>query len=142
MCIRMWLNNHNNRGNIWAVKKQRPKNLNLFTIRFPIPAIASILHRMSGFFLFILIPFILWGLHLSLDSQESFDSLHQVFVTPGIKFLIWVGLSAFIYHFIAGIRHLLMDIGIGEELKSGKLSAVITILMAAILIILTGIWLW
>ena len=124
------------------MKKQRPKNLNLFTIRFPIPAIASILHRISGFILFILIPFILWGLHLSLDSQESFDNLHQVFVTPWVKFLIWASLSAFIYHFIAGIRHLLMDIGIGEELKSGKLSAILTIIIAAILIILTGIWLW
>jgi len=124
------------------VKNPRPKNLNLFTIRFPIPAIASILHRMSGFILFILIPFILWGLYLSLASQQSFDDLHQVFTLPWVKFVIWVSLSAFIYHFVAGIRHLLMDIGVGEELKSGKLSAIFTIIIAAILIILTGVWLW
>lgn len=124
------------------MKKQRPKNLNLFTIRFPIPAIASILHRLSGFFLFILIPFMLWVLHLSLASQQSFDDLHQVFTSPGIKFIIWLSLSAFIYHFIAGIRHLFMDIGIGEELKSGKFSAALTIMLSAIIIILTGVWLW
>jgi succinate dehydrogenase / fumarate reductase cytochrome b subunit len=124
------------------VKNPRPKNLNLFTIRFPIPAIASILHRISGFILFLFIPFILWGLHLSLASQESFDNLRQVFTSPGIKFVIWVSLSAFIYHFIAGIRHLLMDINIGEELKSGKFSASLTIALSAILIILTGVWLW
>ena len=124
------------------MKKQRPKILNLFTIRFPIPAIASILHRISGFILFLAIPFILWGLHLSLDSQQGFDDLHQAFMTPWVKFVIWALLSAFIYHFIAGIRHLLMDMGIGEELKSGKLSAIFTIVIAAILIILTGIWLW
>jgi len=124
------------------VKKQRPKNLNLFTIRFPIPAIASILHRLSGFILFLAIPFILWGLHVSLDSQQGFDDLHQIFMTPWVKFVIWVLLSAFIYHFIAGIRHLLMDMGMGEELKSGKFSAIFTIVLATILIILTGIWLW
>lgn len=123
-------------------KQQRPKNLNLFTIRFPIPAIASILHRISGFILFIMIPFILWALNLSLDSEQSFDNLHQLFTTPWIKFVVWVSLSAFLYHFIAGIRHLLMDIGIGEELKSGRLSAILTITIAVILTILTGIWLW
>jgi len=124
------------------VQKQRPKNLNLFTIRFPIPAIASILHRLSGFLLFLIIPLILWGLYLSLDSQQSFDDLRELFTTPWSKFLIWVSLSAFVYHFIAGIRHLLMDIGIGESLKIGKLSAILTIALAAIAIILIGVWLW
>ncbi len=124
------------------MQKQRPKNLNLFTIRFPIPAIASILHRLSGFLLFLIIPLILWGLYLSLDSQQSFDDLRELFTTPWSKFLIWVSLSAFVYHFIAGIRHLLMDIGIGESLKIGKLSAILTIALAAIAIILIGVWLW
>ena len=124
------------------MKKQRPKNLNLFTIRFPIPAIASILHRISGLVVFLFIPFILWGLYSSLASQQSFDHLHEIFTTPWIKFVVWCVLSAFLYHFVAGIRHLLMDIGIGEELKSGKLSAIVTILIAAVLIILTGVWLW
>lgn len=124
------------------MKKQRPKNLNLFTIHFPIPAIASILHRISGFVLFILIPFILWGLYLSLVSEESFDMLHQAFLTPWVKCVIWVSLSAFLYHFVAGIRHLLMDIGIGETRNSGRLSAILTIVIAAILILLAGVWLW
>jgi succinate dehydrogenase / fumarate reductase cytochrome b subunit len=124
------------------VKKQRPKNLNLFTIRFPIPAIASILHRASGFILFFTIPFLLWALYSSLASPESFDELHQTLATPWLKFIIWCCLSAFLYHFVAGIRHLLMDIGIGEELKSGKFSAILTIAIAAVLIILAGIWLW
>lgn len=124
------------------MKKQRPKNLNLFTIRFPIPAIASILHRISGLILFILIPFILRALYLSLDSQQSFDDLHQVFTAPWLKFVIWVSLSALVYHFIAGIRHLLMDVGVGEGLKSGKFSAILTISISVILTIFIGIWLW
>lgn len=124
------------------MKDQRPKNLNLLTIQFPIPAIVSILHRISGVILFLLIPLFLWGLHLSLASQTSFDQLTMLFVKPWIKFLIWCSLAAFIYHFIAGIRHLLMDIHIGEELKSGRVTAISTMVISVILIILAGIWLW
>ncbi|EKD73712.1 MAG: hypothetical protein ACD_45C00215G0003 [uncultured bacterium] len=124
------------------MNNQRPKNLNLFTIRQPLPAIVSILHRISGLILFLLLPFLLWGFNLSVSSQQSFDDLQQVLAIPWIKFIIWCCLSAFIYHLMAGIRHLLMDIGIGEELKSGRLSAALTILITLLLIILTGIWLW
>lgn len=124
------------------MKQQRPRNLNLFTIRFPIPAIVSILHRISGVILFLLIPFIIWGLNLSLSSGQDYDDLHQFLTTPIMKFIIWGSLSAFIYHLVAGIRHILMDMGIGEELKSGRLSSQITIIISVILIILAGIWLW
>lgn len=124
------------------MKHKRPVNLNLFTIQFPIPAIVSILHRISGVILFLLIPFIIWGLGLSLVSQQDFDDLHQFMTAPFMKFIIWLFLSAFIYHFVAGIRHLFMDAGIGEELKSGKLSAKITIIISLVLIVLAGIWLW
>lgn len=124
------------------MKTQRPKNLNLFTIRFPMPAIVSILHRISGFILALVIPFILWGLYLSLNSQESFDTVHQFFVTPWVKFFLWCFLSAFLFHFVAGIRHLLMDAHVGDELKSGRLGSIITFIVSAILIVLLGIWLW
>lgn len=124
------------------MKNQRPVNLNLFTIRFPIPAIASILHRISGILLFLAIPLMLWGLQLSLASQSDFDSLHDLFTTPLAKLMIWGLLSAFFYHFIAGIRHLLMDINVGVELKSGRMTAFITIILAIALSVLTGVWLW
>ena len=122
--------------------KNRPKNLNLLTIHFPIPAIASILHRISGLILFLFIPLMLWALSFSLSSSQDFDTLAQFFTTPLMKLIVWGVLAAFIYHFVAGIRHLLMDIHIGEELKSGRLSAWITIVLSAVLIILAGIWLW
>jgi succinate dehydrogenase / fumarate reductase cytochrome b subunit len=124
------------------VKKQRPVNLNIFTIRLPVPAIASILHRISGIFLFLAIPAMLWGLHSSLASQQDFDSLHQSFSSPVAKFIIWGLLTSFFYHFVAGIRHLLMDINLGVELKSGRMTAFITIFIAIILSVLTGVWLW
>lgn len=124
------------------MKHQRPVNLNLFTISFPIPAIVSILHRISGVILFLVIPFLLWGLSLSLSSQQDYDDLHQLLTQPFAKFLIWGVLAALLYHLVAGIRHLFMDMGIGEELKSGRLGAQITIIVSAILIILAGIWIW
>lgn len=124
------------------MKKQRPRNLNLFTIRFPLPAIASILHRISGLILFLLTPFVLWGFYLSLASSQSFDDLHQTLANPYLKFLIWCGLSGLFYHLVAGIRHLLMDIGIGDGRHSGKVGAIITLIVSALLIISTGVWLW
>jgi len=124
------------------VKDQRPKNLNLFTIHQPIPAIASILHRISGVILFLAIPLILWGFHLSLASESDFDHLKTLFLTPFSKFIIWCCLSAFIYHFFAGIRHLLMDIHVGDDLKSGRLGAVLAILLSILFIVMAGFWLW
>ncbi len=124
------------------MKQARPINLNLFTIHFPIPSIVSILHRISGVLLFLLIPFMLWGLSLSLTSQQDFDALRQFFAHSYMKFIIWVSLAAFIFHFVAGIRHLLMDIHVGETLKGGRLTAMITFGVSFLLIILAGIWLW
>lgn len=124
------------------MNNQRPKNLNLFTIQFPIPAIVSILHRISGLILFLLIPFLLWVLQRSLTSEQGFDDIHQAMTSLCAKTIVWLALSAFIYHFIAGIRHLLMDIHIGESLRSGRIGSILTLIISGLLIIITGIWLW
>lgn len=125
------------------VRKERPVNLNLFTIQFPIPAIVSILHRISGVILFLFIPFMLWGLNLSLKSEQDFDSIHANMIgSPCLKVIIWCAMAAFIFHFVAGIRHLLMDVHIGDELKSGRLSAYLTFIISILLMVLAGIWLW
>lgn len=131
-----------NKGNHSTVKNKRPVNLNLLTIHFPLPAIVSILHRASGVLLFLLIPFLIWGLQTSLASAQDFDQLYLKLRAPFAKFVIWVLLSAFLYHFVAGIRHLLMDMSIGEGLQSGRLGAKVTMALSFILIILAGIWIW
>src|SRR5579862_1349975 len=94
----------------------RPKNLNLFTIRFPLPAIISILHRISGFVLFLLIPLMLWALDFSLN-ESGFISLQEGFKSFCAKCFLWILLLPLCYHFIAGIRHLLSDIHIGNSRK-------------------------
>ena len=58
------------------------------------------------------------------------------------KLIIWGILSALLYHLVAGIKHLFMDMGIGEELESGRLASKITIVVSVILIVLAGVWVW
>jgi len=125
-----------------TVRDKRPKNLNLLTIRFPLPAIVSILHRVSGVVLFLFIPMLLWVLDFSLASQDNFYSLRQSAATPLVKIMIWLCLSPFIYHFVAGIRHLLMDVNLGVELKSGRITSILTFIVTFILLVLAGIYLW
>lgn len=129
-------------GKYNTVSNQRPKNLNLFTIRFPLPAIVSILHRISGLVLFLLIPFALLGLDLSVTSQDGFNTVQNALFSAPAKFLLWLCLAAFLYHFVAGIRHLLMDINIGAELKSGRLTAIVALVISILLIVLAGFYLW
>jgi succinate dehydrogenase / fumarate reductase cytochrome b subunit len=124
------------------VSNQRPKNLNILTIRLPIPAIASILHRVSGLVLFLFIPLVLWVLDTSLGTETGFFSIRDMLTTPFAKFFTWVCLMPFLYHFVAGIRHLLMDVNVGIELKSGRLSAILTFIITLILILLAGVYLW
>ena len=123
------------------MNQNRPKNLNLFTIRFPLPAIVSILHRISGFVLFLMIPGLLWLLAFSL-SVDGFATLQEWLANPLLKLLAWLTLAAYLFHLIAGIRHLLSDLHLGDTLRAGRLSAQLTFVVFFVLIILTGIWLW
>ncbi len=121
---------------------KRPVNLDLGSLKYPPMAIVSILHRMSGLVLFILLPMMLYFLHLSLLSAESFSMLQSMLACSYNKFLLWVFGSALIYHVMAGIRHILMDLSFGEQLKAGRQSAVAVIFFSVILMILLGVWLW
>lgn len=120
---------------------KRPKNLNLFTIQFPLPAIVSILHRVSGVFLFLLIPLTLWALSSSL-TENGFAELKDHLSTPLFKIIFWLLFIPFCFHVVAGIRHLLSDIHIGDSLKAGRMTALLTFIISFILVILAGIWLW
>ncbi len=124
------------------MKKNRPVNLDLMTIRMPINAIVSILHRISGVFIFLAIPMLLWMFQLSVSSQLGFAQLQECLTSPLSKLVMWGVLSAFIYHLVAGIRHLIMDMGIGEEKQSGRLAAKISLAISIVLIVALGVWLW
>lgn len=123
------------------MKQQRPINLNLLTIKFPLPAIISILHRISGFALFLIIPVLLWALSFSLTPQ-GFDTLQAWLAGGFVKFIFWVLLVPFCFHLVAGIRHLLMDVHVGSSLAGARKTAVLTFVVSIILVILAGVWLW
>lgn len=124
------------------MKQQRPVYLNLLQIRQPLPAIVSVLHRISGVILFLMIPLLLWLLAQSLANESAFNAIKQPFFHPVLRFFTWVVLSALVYHLVAGIRHLLMDAGVGETLKGGRVGAYVVLIISIIFIVLLGIWLW
>ena len=125
-----------------AVNSKRPVNLDLGKFHFPLPAITSILHRISGIIIFVGVAFLMYGLDLSLSGEDGFNRVNELLDSFLAKLIIWGILSALLYHLVAGIKHLLMDMGIGEELKSGRLAAKLTVVISVILIILAGVWVW
>jgi succinate dehydrogenase / fumarate reductase cytochrome b subunit len=124
------------------IVKKRPVNLALWTIRFPLPAITSILHRISGFVLFLFIPIFLSLLAASLGSEESFQRLQTELANPVFKILLWVLLSALAYHVVAGFKHLLMDMGVGETLVSVKITSILTLVISITISAMLAVWLW
>ena len=124
------------------MKKNRPVNLDISTIKLPITAYVSILHRLSGIFLFAGVAFLLWMLDVSLRSPEGFEQVKAIGTSPLCQGMLWVVLAALAYHLVAGIRHLIMDFGVGETLKGGQLGAKLVVVIAAVLIILAGVWVW
>lgn len=123
--------------------KKRPVNLDLATIRQPLPAIASILHRATGIILFAGLLFLLYAFDLSLESAEGFAQVEQMFESNFIaQFIAWGLLSALAYHMAAGVKHLFMDMGFCEELASAELAAKAVFVVAVIGIVLAGIWVW
>ncbi len=116
----------------------RPVNLDLRTIRMPISATLSILHRITGVILFIGMPILLWMFGKSLGSPAEFQELVTLLDNVIFK-LIFLGiLAALGYHIIAGIKHLMMDKGIGETLDGAKISSRLIILGTVLLIIFLG----
>jgi succinate dehydrogenase / fumarate reductase cytochrome b subunit len=104
--------------------KKRPKNLDLTTIQLPLPGKVSILHRVSGAGMFICFPVLLWLFSASLSSPESFATFKSVAGMLPVKVVLAGLLWAFVHHFCAGIRFLLLDLHIGIEKEEARKSAV------------------
>lgn len=124
------------------MNKNRPVNLDLGTMKFPPMAIASILHRISGIVIFLLLPVMLCFLRHSLHSEESFIYVKNLLAEPLYKLIVWAFGAAFIYHILAGFRHMIMDTGFGEELVAGRRTAILVIVLAVIFTIFLGVWIW
>ena len=124
------------------MNEKRPINLQLNTIKFPIPAIVSILHRLSGVGLFLFVPFLLWLLNNSLQSPLSFYLIKDYINSFFVKFLLWLVLTGLFYHIVAGVRHLLMDMGVSHSLQAARLTAKCVLVIGILGSISIGVWLW
>ena len=127
------------------VAKRRPVYLNLVKIRLPIPGIVSILHRISGALLFVLLPFLVWLLDVSLTSEISYERFTNAFIAgvgfvPAflIKLVVFALIWAYLHHFIAGVRHLWMDATHSVSQSQGHLSALITLGSSLLLTLVLG----
>ncbi len=123
------------------MKDQRPVNLEIPTMRMTPNMVSSILHRISGIGLFILFPYIVYLLSQSLSSQAGFDAVFSL-DNVVVKIVLTFFLAGFSYHFVAGIKHLMMDWGWGETKEGLMFRSAMTIVLGGILFIGLGAWLW
>lgn len=122
--------------------KTRPKHLDLAKIRLPLPGIVSILHRISGFGLFLFLPFLLYLLHSSLASPDSYVRYRGLIDNPLIK-IVLIGLVwAYLHHFCAGLRFLALDIHWGIELAQARNTSRIVLAVSLVLTLILGVFLW
>ena len=124
------------------MKKPRPKNLNLTTMRLTIPALVSILHRISGVGLFLAIPLLLLALEVSLRSERHFDLVARLLAHPLSKLLLIVVLCGALHHILAGLRHFAFDLGYGSRLKPARISGWLVLLGSLALTAAVGVMGW
>jgi succinate dehydrogenase / fumarate reductase cytochrome b subunit len=115
----------------------------LLAIRQPVPAIVSILHRVSGALLFLVgIPLLLWAVQHSLASPEAWAALRASLAHPLAKLLLLGLVWAYLHHFCAGIRYLLLDLHIGTELTPLRQSSYAVLIVSLALTAVVGARLW
>lgn len=122
--------------------KKRPKHLALHQIKLPLPGIVSILHRMSGILLFIALPLLLLIFQYSLNSIETHTRLVEMLDGLLVKLSLLGLLWAFLHHFCAGIRYLLIDLHICSDLAGARASSKWVMGFSLLLTVLLGAKLW
>ena len=124
------------------MRKERPKNLDLATVKFPITATASILHRVSGIIVFIALAIFLTLLNCSLSSEADFNRIAGYMDNLIIEFIMWGCLTGLAYHAVFGVRHMIQDLGFWEEMDTASLSAKVGFVLTVVLSVLAGILVW
>lgn len=114
---------------------KRPVYLNLLKIRLPLPGMVSFAHRITGVLLFLALPYAVYILDLSIESEQSFIKVQQLLNQPVMLIIQFVLLWSLLHHFFAGIRYLLIDAEIGIEKSQARLGAWL-VLIAEVLTLL------
>ncbi|MBT4998671.1 succinate dehydrogenase, cytochrome b556 subunit [Oceanospirillaceae bacterium] len=122
---------------------KRPVNLDLGTFKHPLVSVISISHRISGVVLFVGLVFLFNLFDMSLEGELGFASAQTLLLEHSLaQFVTWGLLTALGFHFSAGMKHLVMDFGHGEELESANNAAKFVIGSTVVLAILAGVWVW
>jgi len=111
---------------------KRPVYLNLLKIRLPLTGIVSFAHRITGVLLFLAIPFAVYLLDLSVQSEQSFHEAQQLLNTPIMLIVQVLLLWSLTHHLFAGIRFLLIDLEIGVDKSQARLGAWLVLLAEAL----------
>lgn len=122
------------------MSKPRPKFLDLSQIRLPLAGFVSILHRVSGAGLFLMLPLLICLLQLSLDPRPEAAAAFANLTGNIFVRIVLFGLSwAYLHHFCAGIRFLLLDVHVGVEKEASRKSAKIVMIVSLLLTLVVAI---
>lgn len=122
--------------------KSRPVFLEIPNIRLPIPGIVSILHRISGVILFVMLPVLLYLLSGTLSRESAFETYRAIVSNPLAKLILIGVLWAYLHHLLAGVRFLLLDAHKGLELNTARNTAKLVFATALVLTVVLGALLW
>lgn len=124
------------------MKTERPVYLSLTEFAWPVAAIASITHRITGVALFAAIAYLLWLLGMALESPAGFARAGELLAAPLPKLALLAVLAGLAYHFFAGLKHLVMDFHRWDSLEAGRRSSLGVFVLTAAAVVLAGVWLW
>lgn len=125
------------------MRPNRPKNLDLTTIKLPIMGLASILHRVSAVIIWVAMAYFLPVLYLSLESPEGFYKMKGLLQENFIaQFFTWGFLTALGYYIAGGFKHFIQEFGYFESLEGGKLISQAAIGLGLIFSAAFGFWIW
>lgn len=125
------------------MNKERPVNLDLATVKFPITAIASILHRICAVITWVGLGYLLFLLSQALGSEAQFNAIAESLQTNFfLQFISWGFLAAFSYYCMGTIKHIIQDLGFFEDLAGGQFISWTAIAAGIILAILAGVFIW
>ena len=125
------------------MQKDRPVNLDLRQFKFPLTAVVSITHRVTGVLLFAGMPFVLYIFGKAFESEAAFFQVQNYWLSNLLgQVVAWLLLSVAAFHLCAGIKHMFMDFGYFETVKSGYIASIVIFVGTGLLAILAGIWIW
>lgn len=125
-----------------AAKKERPVYLSLTQFGWPVTAIASIIHRITGVLLFLGIGYLLWLLSMALSSPVGFADTQALLAEPLPKLALIGVVGLLVYHLVAGIKHMIMDFHIGDTLEAASFESYLVFVISIVLTAVLGVWLW